>query len=80
MAASMLALSKANPQTQELASLAEKESSVEIFADAYLLVNSDYRDLGATDKVAKGPDLLSILKLHIQERLEAENKIGGDSQ
>ena len=45
MAASMLALSKANPQTQELASLAEKELSVEIFADAYLLVNSDYRDL-----------------------------------
>jgi hypothetical protein len=80
MTASMLALSKANPRPKELASLAEKELSNEIFADAYLLVNSDYNSLGATDKVAKGPDLLSILKLHIQERLEAENKIVGDSQ
>jgi len=75
MAASMLALSKVNPRPQDLASLAEKELSVEIFSDAYWLVNSDYKSLGATDKVAKGPDLLSLIKQHLQARLEAENEI-----
>ena len=74
MAASMRALSKVNPQPQDLASLAGKELNNGMFSDIYELVNSDYISLGATDKVAKGSDLLSLIKQHLRERIELENE------
>ncbi len=70
MAASILALSKVNPQPREIAMLSETELELDIFKDVFKLANSDYISLGATDKVAKGPELSSLIKLHLKEIIE----------
>lgn len=70
MAASILALSNVNPQPRDLASLADIELSTEIFSEVFELVNSDYIYLGATDKIAKGPELSTLIKQNLRERIE----------
>lgn len=73
MAAAQQALTKYNPSTLEIASLAGANLDDSVLSSAYDLVNSEYKRLGATDQVAKGADLAMKVGQRLQENYSPPN-------
>jgi hypothetical protein len=65
MAASQVALRHSTPNVTQIATLAATPPSRACYELSYEIVKSEYDSLGATDQVAKGPDLVR----RINERL-----------
>ncbi len=61
-------LNKFDPSVSELASLAGKDIDDSFFSSAYALVNTEYRNLGGTDRVAKGSELVTSINQKLSER------------
>ena len=62
---------KSNPSAQEVAALGEElpgSLTTEVIVDALGEVRPIYKDLGGTDKVSKGPELVLKLRARISDR------------
>jgi hypothetical protein len=73
MAVCEVALKTSNPSASEIASLAGSSLDTGLFEDAYQIVNSEYRALGATDQIAKGPDFTNSVKRRLEEKFPIRN-------
>ena len=65
---------KPDPSVQEIAALGENLPSsltTEVIVDALEEVRPLYEELGGTDKVSKGPELVARLKARIKEHWPA---------
>lgn len=68
MAACQEALTKSNPSTTEIASLAGATLTVTALDGAYQIVHEEYQARGATDQAAKGAELLASVKRRLGEK------------
>lgn len=70
MTISQEALQKHDPTPQEIAAFAGSELKEDVFLSAYELVNDIYSELGRTDQIAKGSELVSRLNQNLQTRYD----------
>lgn len=72
MVATALAAGSEAPRPQTVGALQVESFSNAILADALAMVRELYRQLGATDQVAKGPGLVALLKAELMERFKGD--------
>jgi hypothetical protein len=72
MCASQEALQNSDPSPDKIASLVGVALPEEALKNSYELVLNDYSSLGGTDRIAKGPELLSKLKERMQKKYPKE--------
>jgi hypothetical protein len=67
MAVAQIVLRKFDPSEKDISSLAGAEIDDGLLSNAYTILNDAYSELGRTDKVAKGPDLVEQVKQKLKE-------------
>jgi hypothetical protein len=64
-----LVTAKPHPVSGDLVTVADTSLTQPVFEDALKLVSAEYKKLGATDQVAKGPELLKVIEKRLNAKL-----------